>query len=123
MSINHLFIIALNNQSNFSAAIHQDVNINQSEGVQLRNILALCFYYQICLVLGSVVAVIIYRVIAREDLFKERGATGPLLASVTSTFINTLSIMIMGKVCKIFVTLPSSWTIFHFPGIQLIEPQ
>ena len=48
--------------------------------------------------LGSVVAVIIYRVIAREDLFKSRGEAGILMASVTSTFINTLSIMIMGKV-------------------------
>lgn len=59
------------------------------------------FLYQICLVLGSVVAVIIYRVIAREDLFKSRGEAGLLMASVTSTFINTLSIMIMGKVCII----------------------
>ena len=59
------------------------------------------FLYQICLVLGSVVAVIIYRVIAREDLFKSRGEAGLLMASVTSTFINTLSIMIMGKVCVI----------------------
>lgn len=56
------------------------------------------FFYQICLVLGSVVAVIIYRVIAREDLFKSRGEAGLLMASVTSTFINTVSIMIMGKV-------------------------
>lgn len=60
----------------------------------------MCFcVHQICLVLGSVVAVIIYRVIAREDLFKSRGDVGLLMASVTSTFINTLSIMIMGKVC------------------------
>jgi len=56
------------------------------------------FFCQICLVLGSVVAVIIYRVIAREDLFKSRGEAGLLMASVTSTFINTVSIMIMGKV-------------------------
>lgn len=97
MSINHLFISLLRWTI---SRISLPQCINQFEGVQLRNILALCFYYQICLVLGSVVAVIIYRVIAREDLFKERGATGPLLASVTSTFINTLSIMIMGKVCK-----------------------
>ena len=45
-------------------------------------------------------AVIVYRVIAREDLFKERGEVGLLLASITSTFINTCSIMIMGKVCR-----------------------
>lgn len=52
-----------------------------------------------CLVLASVVAVIIYRVIARVDLFQSRGEAGQLIASVTSTFLNTVSIMIMGKVC------------------------
>ncbi|XP_074619855.1 anoctamin-7-like [Acropora palmata] len=65
--------------------------------------------FMICLVLGSVVAVIIYRVIAREDLFKERGATGPLLASVTSTFINTLSIMIMGKLYQKLAVILTDW--------------
>ena len=58
------------------------------------------FHTQICLVLASAMAVIVYRVIAREDLFKERGEVGLLLASITSTFINTCSIMIMGKVCR-----------------------
>lgn len=65
--------------------------------------------FMICLVLASVVAVIIYRVIAREDLFKERGQVGQLMASVTSTFINTLSIMIMGKVYQKLAVILTEW--------------
>lgn len=65
--------------------------------------------FMICLVLASVVAVIIYRVIAREDLFKSRGEVGQLMASVTSTFINTLSIMIMGKVYQKLAVYLTDW--------------
>ena len=63
--------------------------------------------------LGSVVAVIIYRVIAREDLFKSRGEVGTLMASVTSTFINTLSIMIMGKVCILITSYLQQGALFE----------
>ncbi|KAJ7377101.1 hypothetical protein OS493_030695 [Desmophyllum pertusum] len=65
--------------------------------------------FMICLVLASVVAVIIYRVIAREDLFKNRGEAGLLMASVTSTFINTLSIMIMGKLYQKLAVILTDW--------------
>jgi len=65
--------------------------------------------FMICLVLGSVVAVIIYRVIAREDLFKSRGEAGLLMASVTSTFINTVSIMIMGKIYQKLAVYLTDW--------------
>ena len=57
-----------------------------------------CFS-QVCLVLASLFAVIVYRVVSREDYFKNSGPAGSLLSSVTSTFLNTLSIMIMQKVC------------------------
>ena len=74
---------------------------------------------QICLVLASVVAVIIYRVIAREDLFRDRGEIGPLMASVTSTFINTCSIMIMGKVCALIFFSKTTFSSSSFKDIVL----
>ena len=81
---------------------------------------------QICLVLASVVAVIIYRVIARVDLFQSRGEAGQLIASVTSTFLNTVSIMIMGKVSRFqihFLQCWRHWGSVHFqqfPGVACL---
>lgn len=65
--------------------------------------------FMICLVLASVVAVIIYRVIARVDLFQSRGEAGQLIASVTSTFLNTVSIMIMGKIYQKLAVYLTDW--------------
>ena len=89
----------LNNEGSTVSTLFIGIFCGQSISLQSSptNVFSV-FFYQICLVLGSVVAVIIYRVIAREDLFKSRGEAGLLMASVTSTFINTISIMIMGKV-------------------------
>lgn len=53
--------------------------------------------------LGSVVVVIIYWVIVREDLFKSRGDVGLFMVSVILMFINILFIMIMGKVCILII--------------------
>lgn len=53
--------------------------------------------------LGSVVVVIIYWVIVREDLFNSRGDVGLFMVSVILMFINILFIMIMGKVCILII--------------------
>ena len=48
---------------------------------------------------AATVGIIIYRVVSRVDIFDSRGSIGPTLASVTSSFLNTVCIMVMGKVC------------------------
>lgn len=52
--------------------------------------------------IAATVGVIIYRVVSRVDIFDRKGSIGPTLASVTSSFLNTVCIMVMGKVCFIY---------------------
>ena len=52
--------------------------------------------------IAATVGVIIYRVVSRVDIFDREGSIGPTLASVTSSFLNTVCIMVMGKVCFIY---------------------
>ncbi|EDO41719.1 predicted protein, partial [Nematostella vectensis] len=63
----------------------------------------------VCLVLASLVGVIIYRIIARVDFFAKEGLLGPTLASLTSTFLNTCSIMFMGKVYQVLANKLTDW--------------
>ena len=40
---------------------------------------------------------------SRVDIFDRKGSIGPTLASVTSSFLNTVCIMVMGKVCVDYI--------------------
>ena len=41
--------------------------------------------------------------VSRVDIFDKEGSIGPTLASVTSSFLNTICIMVMGKVIDVCV--------------------
>ena len=52
---------------------------------------------------AATVGIIIYRVVSRVDIFDSKGSIGPTLASVTSSFLNTVCIMVMGKVRNVII--------------------
>ncbi|XP_028401787.1 anoctamin-4-like isoform X2 [Dendronephthya gigantea] len=65
--------------------------------------------FMVCLVLAATAGIIIYRVISRVDLFDRKGSIGPTLASVTSSFLNTICIMVMGKCYQRLAVILTEW--------------
>ena len=65
------------------------------------------FFMQVILVVGSLVSVIIYRIIARVDWFKNPYQT--LKSNLTSSILNSASIMLLGFFYKYLANKLTDW--------------
>ena len=64
------------------------------------------------MVVVSVVAVVLYKVISRVRWFKQF-TYGELLSSVTASVLNSISILLLGKMYKVFAYKLTDWGMFH----------
>lgn len=64
--------------------------------------------FMVALVLTSVVSVIVYKVVSRVDWFASE-SRGEFMSSITSSVLNSVSILILGKIYKILAYKLTDW--------------
>lgn len=69
-------------------------------------------YFQVILVVTSVISVVLFKVVSRVDWFKSL-PNGSLASSLTSSILNTISILILGRVYKTIAYKLTDWGKFY----------
>eukprot|EP00794_Sanderia_malayensis_P006792 gene6792-7557_t len=86
--------------------VHEPYYSPMRKTVKTMGSMALTFF-MVILVLGSLVSVILYRIIARVDWFS--GKYKELLSNVTSSILNSVSIMLLGYFYKYLAKRLTEW--------------